>query len=93
MGVGAREAKGEVLLGEESADAMLDTRAHVRLFELVDNAPSDTIDEVDGERAGVCLVGTDHREHGLVEELVEKVTILPENGGQDARSFCGRGDG
>ena len=81
MGVGAREAQGEVLLGEESADAMLDTRAHVSLFELVDNAPCHTIDEVDGERAGVGLVGTDHCEHGLIKELVEKVTVLPENGG------------
>ena len=93
LGVGAREAQGEVLLGEEGADAMLYTRAHVRLFELVDNAPSDTVDEVDGERAGVCLVGADHCEHGLVKELVEKVAVLPEDGRQDTGSFSGRGDG
>ena len=45
----------------------------------MNNASSDTIDDVDGENAWISAIDGGHRKQGLVQVLVEEVTFLPED--------------
>ena len=63
--------------------------AHISLLELVHDTTSDTIDDVDGQGGWVLGAFGDYREHAVVNELVEEVAFLAEDGWQVADSFSG----
>jgi len=85
--VRTHEAHREELLAEECAHLVLGRCTNVRLFELVNDASGDAIDQVDGQHALVCLVSRRDSEHGLIEELVEELAVLAEDRWQDVRAL------
>ena len=62
---------------------------HVLLLELIDNASSDTIDQVDGDCRRIIDLRSDHREHVGIEVLVEQLAVLTESCRENSlRSAC-----
>ena len=66
--------------------------ADISFLELVSDAASDTVDEVDGHRGGVLLVSSNHGKHVGVHELVEEVTILAKNRWEDRGTLGDSGE-
>ena len=68
------------------------TWANVLFLELVDDAPSDAIDQVDSDGRRIIDFGSDYGEHIGVKVLVEQLTILTESSRENGLWMaCSRG--
>ena len=80
------------MLGKDLADSMLRVSTDVELLELMSDMARNTVDNIESKLAWVSTTASNYREHVGVKELVEKLTVLTKDSGQEVLLLSGLRD-